>query len=324
MDVQRYDVVAARAVDQSIGADKQRDGIRRANEPAAALRWSDPHGRSPARDTWAFQTVGSGYRFVASDGGVFAFGAPFHGSTGNLHLNQPIVGMAADPGTGGYWLVAKDGGIFTFDAPYFGSAGNVPLAQPIVGIAAAPNGKGYWLVGADGSIFNYGSGAPRDGAPNGPLQLNHPIVGIAADPTTHGYRLVASDGGIFTFGAPFHGSTGNIHLNQPIVGIASDPGDRRLLARRTRRRRVRVRRTVLRFDRQPASQPTDRRYHRRTRRPGLLARRQRRRHLQLRPRRHLPRLHRQPPPQPTHRRDDRLLASGASTDVAVFDENFAP
>ena len=178
---------------------------------------------TPARDTWAFQTVGSGYRFVASDGGVFAFGAPFHGSTGNLHLNQPIAGMAADPGTGGYWLVAKDGGIFTFDAPYFGSAGNVPLAQPIVGIAAAPNGKGYWLVGADGSIFNYGSGAPRDGAPNGPLQLNHPIVGIAADPTTHGYRLVASDGGIFTFGAPFHGSTGNVHLNQPIVGIASDP-----------------------------------------------------------------------------------------------------
>ena len=174
-------------------------------------------------NTWAFQTVGSGYRLVASDGGVLAFDAPYHGSTGNVHLNQPIVGMAADPGTGGYWLVAKDGGIFTFDAPYFGSARNVPLAQPIVGIAAAPNGRGYWLVGEDGSIFNYGPGARRDGAKNGPLHLNQPIVGIAADPVTHGYRLVASDGGIFTFGAPFLGSTGNLHLNQPIVGIASDP-----------------------------------------------------------------------------------------------------
>jgi hypothetical protein len=174
-------------------------------------------------DTWAYQAVGSGYRFVAADGGVFAFAAPFRGSTGNIRLNQPIVGMAANPGTGGYWLVAKDGGIFAFDTPYFGSAGDSPLAQPIVGIAAAPDGQGYWIVGADGSIFNYGPGAHRDGAKHGPLQLNRPIVGIAADPITHGYRLVASDGGIFAFGAPFLGSTGNLHLNQPIVGIASDP-----------------------------------------------------------------------------------------------------
>ena len=37
----------------------------------------------------------SSYWLVASDGGVFAFGdAKYSGSTGNLHLNQPIVGMA--------------------------------------------------------------------------------------------------------------------------------------------------------------------------------------------------------------------------------------
>ena len=34
-----------------------------------------------------------GYRMVASDGGVFSFGdAKFRGSTGAMHLNQPIVG----------------------------------------------------------------------------------------------------------------------------------------------------------------------------------------------------------------------------------------
>jgi hypothetical protein len=174
-------------------------------------------------DTWAYQTVGTGYRFVAADGGVFTFDAPYHGSAGNVHLAQPIVGMTADPGTGGYWLAAANGEVFAFDAPDFGSAGNVPLAQPIVGIAAAPDGRGYRLAGADGSIFNYGPGAPRDGAPNGPLPLNRPIVGIATDPATGGYRLVASDGGVFAFGASYHGSTGNIRLNQPIVGIASDP-----------------------------------------------------------------------------------------------------
>ena len=59
---------------------------------------------------------------MASDGGIFAFGdAPFHGSTGGIVLNQPVVGMAADNSSGGYWLVASDGGIFSFDAPFFGA-----------------------------------------------------------------------------------------------------------------------------------------------------------------------------------------------------------
>ncbi len=49
---------------------------------------------------------------------------PLLGSTGDIQLNQPIVGMAATPDGGGYWLVASDGGIFAFgDAPFWGSAG---------------------------------------------------------------------------------------------------------------------------------------------------------------------------------------------------------
>jgi len=39
--------------------------------------------------------TGNGYYLVASDGGIFAFGdATFRGSTGNLTLTKPIVGMA--------------------------------------------------------------------------------------------------------------------------------------------------------------------------------------------------------------------------------------
>jgi hypothetical protein len=65
---------------------------------------------------------GGGYWFVASDGGIFSFGtALFHGSTGAIRLNAPMVGMSADPATGGYWLVASDGGIFSFGAPFFGA-----------------------------------------------------------------------------------------------------------------------------------------------------------------------------------------------------------
>jgi hypothetical protein len=38
---------------------------------------------------------GGGYRFVAADGGIFDFGdAVFYGSTGAIHLNKPVVGMA--------------------------------------------------------------------------------------------------------------------------------------------------------------------------------------------------------------------------------------
>ena len=68
---------------------------------------------------------GKGYWFVASDGGIFSFGdAPFDGSTGNLHLNQPVVGMTATPDGKGYWFVASDGGIFSFgDAGFAGSLG---------------------------------------------------------------------------------------------------------------------------------------------------------------------------------------------------------
>ena len=44
-----------------------------------------------------------------SDGGVFAFGdAQFYGSTGNLALNKPIVGITATPDGHGYWLVVAE------------------------------------------------------------------------------------------------------------------------------------------------------------------------------------------------------------------------
>jgi predicted lipoprotein with Yx(FWY)xxD motif len=80
---------------------------------------------------------GKGYRLVASDGGIFAFGdAGFSGSTGAMTLNKPIVGMASTPDGKGYWLVASDGGIFAFgDAGFSGSTGAMTLNKPIVGMS---------------------------------------------------------------------------------------------------------------------------------------------------------------------------------------------
>ena len=65
-----------------------------------------------------------------------------------MHLNQPIVGMAATAGRWGYWLVASDGGIFTFgDARFHGSPAAIHLNQPIVGMAATARRRGLLAGG---------------------------------------------------------------------------------------------------------------------------------------------------------------------------------
>jgi hypothetical protein len=187
----------------------------------------------PGGFTFVLPPRSGGYWLDASDGGIFPYGnAIGYGSTGNVQLNQPMVGMAATPNGGGYWLVASDGGIFPFgNAGGYGSTGNIHLNQPIVGMAATPDGGGYWLVASDGGIFPFGNAGGYGSTGN--IHLNQPIVGMAATPTGHGYWLVASDGGIFPFGdAAGWGSHGGSPLNKPIVGMAatSDGGGYWLVA----------------------------------------------------------------------------------------------
>ena len=162
-----------------------------------------------------------GYWLVASDGGIFAYNAPYYGSMGGKPLVAPIVGIAADPSTGGYWEVASDGGLFAFNAPFFGSMGGKPLNQPIVAMVATPDGLGYWEVAKDGGIFSFGD-ASFYGSMGG-KPLNKPIVGISSAANGLGYYEVASDGGLFNFGpgTSFQGSMGGRALNQPMVGMVS-------------------------------------------------------------------------------------------------------
>ena len=126
-----------------------------------------------------------GYWLVAADGGVFCFGgAQFYGSTGAVHLNQPIIGMAATPDGRGYWLVAADGGVFTFgDAQFYGSGAAVPNAD-VVGLAPTPDGDGYWEATANGTVLAFGDAGFFGDAHR--LTLAAPIVGIAPDPVIGG------------------------------------------------------------------------------------------------------------------------------------------
>ena len=140
----------------------------------------------------------------------------FYGSTGGIHLNQPIVGMAATP----------DGGTATGWWP--GTAASSPsatppsTAPPAASTSTSPSWAwpphrrrhGYWLVASDGGIFSFGD-AGFHGSTGG-IHLNQPIVGMAADPTGGGYWLVATDGGIFSFGdAGFSAPPAACHLNRP-------------------------------------------------------------------------------------------------------------
>jgi hypothetical protein len=169
-------------------------------------------------------TPASGYWMAASDGGVFAEGAaPFEQSMGGMHLNKPVVGMAATPSSTGYWMVASDGGVFSFgDASFWGSMGATPLDAPVVGMAAAPDGQGYWLVASDGGVFAFGDAGFRGSM--GGKALPAPVVGMAATPTGNGYWLVGADGSVYAFGdATLHGSMTGVPLNKPVVGMAVTP-----------------------------------------------------------------------------------------------------
>ena len=128
---------------------------------------------------------GSGAYATGSDGGVFAYNAPFQGSVpgalakiGRTTPDQPVVGITVDPDGSGYWLVASDGGVFAFSAPFRGALpALVPFSQlvsPVNGMT--PFGNGYLLVAGDGGVFGF-SNRPFSGSASGLVDSG--VVGIA-------------------------------------------------------------------------------------------------------------------------------------------------
>jgi SpoIID/LytB domain protein len=164
-----------------------------------------------------------GYWINASDGGVFSFGnAQFYGSTGNIVLNKPMVGMAATPDGRGYWLVASDGGIFSFgDAQFYGSTGNLVLNKPIVGMVPTHDGRGYWLIASDGGLFAFGDATYDGSLPGSHIVPPEPIVGVAPTPDGGGYWMLAGNGTVYNFGdAPAGLQPG---ADSPSISLANSP-----------------------------------------------------------------------------------------------------
>ena len=172
-------------------------------------------------------TPNHGYWLVGSDGGIFTFGdAQFYGSTGDIHLQRPVVGITPTANDAGYWLVASDGGIFTFgDAQYYGSIPGLGLAPagssspkrlnaPIVGMVPSADGGGYFMVASDGGVFTFGDAKFEGSCPGIGGCAGGAAVAVMPDATGNGYWVVTAEGVVQPFGdaadygepAPFAGT----------------------------------------------------------------------------------------------------------------------
>ena len=173
--------------------------------------------------------VSHGYWLVGADGGIFTFGsAAFHGSTGNLVLQRPVVGITPTADRSGYWLVATDGGVFAFgDAGFYGSIPGLGIAPagsgaaqelnaPIVGMVPSTDDHGYFMVAADGGVFAFGD-AQFEGSCPGSGGCSGSAVSVLPDATGHGYWLVTATGYVYTFGdAPDEGQPVDYNGGQPL------------------------------------------------------------------------------------------------------------
>ena len=181
--------------------------LRRRRTSSARPAASTSTSRSSA---WPPRQDGNGYwTGRRPTAGSSASATPhFFGSTGGIHLNQPIVGMAGDarPATATGWSHPTAGS----------SASATPTSSARWAASTSTSRSSAWplrppatatgLVASDGGIFSFGDAAllrlDRRHPPQ-PADRRHGRHARTATAT----GLVASDGGIFSFGdAHFFGS----------------------------------------------------------------------------------------------------------------------
>jgi hypothetical protein len=140
-----------------------------------------------------------GYWLVGSDGGIFTFGsAQFYGSTGNIKLQRPVVGISPTASRAGYWLVASDGGVFAFgDARFEGSCpGMGGCSGAAVAVVPDASGNGYWLITQTGNVYAFGD-APFYGAPG---NQGSPVTSAVRTVDGGGYWVLLADGAVYAYG----------------------------------------------------------------------------------------------------------------------------
>jgi subtilase family serine protease len=164
--------------------------------------------------------VTPGYLVLTANGGVHAYGTPWHGSdAGKLPGGVRAIALAVDPLTGGYWILKSNGGVNAFDAPWDGSlAGQLHGLTPV---ALAAHGSGYLILTANGGVHPYGT--LWHGSDNGALAAGTRGVSLAANLTTGGYWILTSNGSVNPFDAPWVGSLAGQLGGVSPAAIASSP-----------------------------------------------------------------------------------------------------
>jgi hypothetical protein len=143
----------------------------------------------------------------------------YYGSTGNIKLASPVVGMISSRDGRGYLLAAGDGGVFTFgDGAYEGSMGKTGVSGWVDSIAATPSGRGYWLSNANGAVYHFGDAAFYGNDLTG--YRTPPIAQIVPTPTGAGYWLLEPDAYPTTFSRPASNSR---IVNLAASQVAGDP-----------------------------------------------------------------------------------------------------
>ena len=147
--------------------------------------------RAPARATGCWAPTAASSRSA---------GAKFYGSTGSMHLNRPVVGMAPTRPTRATGSSRPTAASSRFgDAKFYGSTGGMHLDAPIVGHGAPRRpARATGSSRADGGVFAFGD-AKFFGS-TGDLQLNQPIVGMSRTPPATGTGSSRPTAGSSCFG----------------------------------------------------------------------------------------------------------------------------
>jgi peptidoglycan/xylan/chitin deacetylase (PgdA/CDA1 family) len=163
-----------------------------------------------------------GYRILASDGGVRAFGsASFGTAAGKLGTGVTATAIAASRKTGGYLVLKSNGGVLGFNARWHGSlAGRLPAGVRPRAIAAG-RADGYLILTSDGGV--HGFARPVYGSDAGHLRSGVTATGLAIDTTTGGYWILRSDGKVDAFNAPALGGLPGLPSGVRPAGIAAAP-----------------------------------------------------------------------------------------------------
>jgi len=155
---------------------------------------------------------GSGYWYLGTDGGVYAYGpgAISYGGSGNTGLSDPFNAMDGPPGNVGYWTVTSTGKVYEFgNVSHYGDLYTIavaPPSDPIKDIERSGDNLGYWLLGVYGDVYAFGSAVHGGNGTGGAGYVG--FLDMSRRGTSNSeYWLLRSDGVVQNFGgAPHYGN----------------------------------------------------------------------------------------------------------------------